>query len=122
METLFIPTLHIHLFGQFSVVSGQAPVTTMDMPRQQSLLAYLLLHRTASQSRAHLAYLLWPDSTEAQALTNLRNLMHKLRQSLPHADDFLSIDRQALQWRPNAPWTLDVLEFERALAEAEQAK
>src|SRR2546429_5417746 len=48
-------------------------VTSVDMPRLQSLLAYLVLHCAAPLPRAHLAYLMWPDSTDAQALTNLRN-------------------------------------------------
>ncbi|TME04140.1 MAG: hypothetical protein E6I80_18675 [Chloroflexi bacterium] len=70
-----IPTLHIHLLGDFRLVSGETPVTTITVPRVQSLLAYLVLHRTAPQDRSHLAFLLWPDSTEAQAHTNLRQLL-----------------------------------------------
>ncbi len=78
-----IPTLHISLLGEFLLVSDDTPVTTIDWPRLHSLLAYLVLHHTISQSRAHLAFLLWPDSTDAQAHTNLRNLVHRLRHSLP---------------------------------------
>jgi tetratricopeptide (TPR) repeat protein len=58
-----IPTLHIHLLGDFMLVSGETPVTTVTVPRVQSLLAYLVLHRSAPQDRSHLAFLLWPDST-----------------------------------------------------------
>src|SRR5438876_5803612 len=110
-----IPTLHIHLLGDFLLVSGDTTVTTVNLARLQSLLAYLVLHRTAPQSRSHLAYLLWPDSTDAQAHTNLRNLVHKLRQALPNIDAFLSADRQTLFWQAGtqeASWTLDVLDFE----------
>ena len=117
-----IPTLHIHLLGDFLLTSGEAPLTSIDMPRPQSLLAYLVLHHTAPQSRSQLAYMLWPDSTDTQAHTNLRNVIHKLRQTLPNADSFLRVDRQELQWQPNAPWTLDVLDFEQAIAQAEQAE
>src|SRR5260370_1310896 len=46
----------------------------VNIPRLQSLLAYLVLHRTAPQARSHLAFLLWPDSSEAQAHSNLRQL------------------------------------------------
>src|SRR5437868_1084328 len=97
------------------------PVISFDMPRLQSLLAYLLLHRDAPQARSQLAYLLWPDSTDTQAHTNLRNALYKVRQALPNADAFLHIDRQTLSWLPQAPWTFDVLEFEQALAQAAQA-
>src|SRR5438034_317989 len=122
---LVIPTLHIHLLGDFLLVSGDTPVTTVTVPRLQSLLAYLLLHRNAPQDRSHLAFLLWPDSTEAQAHTNLRKLLYQLRQSLPDADRFLHADNHSLQWLPtcaDAPWTLDILEVEQALVQAEQAK
>src|SRR5437667_11949496 len=94
------------------------------MPRLQSLLAYLLLHRSTPQGRSHLAFALWPDSTDAQAHTNLRNLVHKLRQALPNIDAFLSADRQTLFWQPGtqeATWTLDVLDFETAIAQADRA-
>jgi DNA-binding SARP family transcriptional activator len=117
-----IPTLHISLLGEFLLVSDDTPVTTVDWPRLHSLLAYLVLHHTMSQSRAHLAFLLWPDSTDAQAHTNLRNLVHRLRHSLPYADLFLHADKQTLRWRSDAPWTLDVADFEHAIAQATQAE
>ncbi|MBA2396045.1 MAG: AAA family ATPase [Ktedonobacteraceae bacterium] len=109
------PTLHIHLLGDFLLTAGETPVTTITIPRLQSLLAYLLLHRDAPQDRSHLAFLLWPDSTEAQAHANLRQLVYRLRQSLPYADQLLHADKQSLQWLPtHVDWTLDVLEFEQA--------
>ena len=120
-----VPALHIQLLGAFRLVSGETPVTSVDVPRLQSLLAYLVLHRVAPQPRAHLAYLMWPDSTDAQALTNLRNAVHRLRHTLPDADAFLHVTRQGLQWqaaRPDVSWTLDVQDFERALTEADEAE
>ena len=117
-----IPALRISLLGEFLLVSDDTPVTTIDWPRLHSLLAYLVLHHTISQSRAHLAFLLWPDSTDAQAHTNLRNLVHRLRHSLPDADHFLYADKQTLRWRSDAPWTLDVADFEHAIAQATQAE
>ena len=120
-----IPALHIRLLGDFLLISDETPLTAIDLPRLQSLLVYLLLHRTAPQPRSHLAYLFWPDTTDAQALSNLRTLVHRLRQVLPHADAYLQVDRQNLQWQPeqaNAPWTLDVLDFEDALIRAERAE
>jgi len=115
------PRLHITLLGDFRLIYDGEPVTDVDTPRLQSLLAYLLLHRSAPQVRRHVAFVLWPDSTEAQALTNLRNLLYHLRHALPDADRFLHIDRQTLQWRTDAPFTLDVADFESALMRQEQA-
>lgn len=116
------PAMHIRLLGTFLIASDRIPLTSVDMPRLQSLLAYLVLHHGAPQSRARLASLLWPDSTEEQAHTNLRNLLYKLRQALPESDRYLVIDRHTLQWQGDDSWTLDVLEFEQAVARAEQAE
>src|SRR6266536_318819 len=114
----------MHLLGDFSLLSGDTPVTTMHVARLQSLLAYLVLHRTAPQARSHLAFLMWPDSTEAQAHSNLRKVLSQLRQALPYATHFVSANRQILQWQP-APeviFTLDIEDFERAPARASQAE
>jgi DNA-binding SARP family transcriptional activator len=111
-------TLHIHLLGDFRLAYGDKAVRSVNTSRLQSLLTYLVLHRDAPQSRRHMAFLLWLDSTEAQALTNLRNLLHLLRRALPDADRFLQVDAQTLQWRPNGPFALDVADFEGALARA----
>jgi DNA-binding SARP family transcriptional activator len=115
------PTLHIHLLGEFLLRAGDRPVTTITSPRLQSLLAYLVLHRDAPQPRQRLAFLLWPDSSEDQAHTDLRSLIHRLRRALPNTDDFLRADRTTLAWRADAPWTLDVADFERAVAEEDEA-
>jgi DNA-binding SARP family transcriptional activator len=117
-------TLRIQLLGDFLLVVDEKPVTTISVPRLQSLLGYLMLHRDAPQDRSHLAFLLWPDSTESQAHTNLRKLLHHLRQAFPAADRFLSIGRHSVQWLPaqaDSIFTLDVQELEQALIQAEQA-
>src|SRR5262245_54657213 len=116
------PTLHIQLLGGFRLTADDAPITTLDSARLQALLAYLLLHRDTPHARTHLAFQLWPDTTEAQAHANLRTLLHRLRQALPDADQFLHIDARIVQWRCEAPYTLDVADVERALAEAEAAE
>jgi non-specific serine/threonine protein kinase len=116
------PTLHIQLLGGFRLISGETAITTVELPRLQSLLAYLLLYRGAPHPRQQLAFLLWPDSTEGQARSNLRTLISRLRGALPSADAFLPADSHSLQWRLDAPWTLDVADFERALALAEHTE
>jgi len=103
--------LHIQLLGEFRLVYGETLITTVNSPRLQSLLAYLLLHRKAPQSRRHLAFLLWPDSNEGQARTNLRHAFHDLKHALPNGDTFLISDTLTLQWRSDAPFTSDVDKF-----------
>jgi DNA-binding SARP family transcriptional activator len=117
-----LPTLHIQLLGGFVLRSGDTPITTVDSPRMQALLALLVLQRSAPHLRQHVAFRLWPDSTEAQAHANLRTLLHRLRRALPDADRFLHVGAQTLQWRSDALCTVDVAEFERALALAAQAE
>ena len=113
--------LSIRLLGDFALTTAQADSVDncgVNTARLQALLAYLLLHRAAPQQRQHLAFLFWPDTGEAQALTNLRNLLHKLRQVLPTPARFLVINPHAVQWRPDAPYRLDVADFEAAVAHA----
>lgn len=105
-------TLQISLLGSFHLVYNGAPILEFNQARQQALLAYLLLHAPTPQSRQHLAFLFWPDASEAQALTNLRNLLHKVRRVLPAPDTFLRVDGQSVQWQVNAPFTLDVDRFQ----------
>lgn len=105
--------VEIRLLGDFSLAYAGVPVTTVNKPRLQSLLAYLVLHRDCPQFRYHLAGLFWPDSPEAQALTNLRHLVFLLRQALPQGDQLICAGNQTLQWNPAFPFTLDVLELQR---------
>lgn len=107
-----MPSLHIHLLGDFVIESDGDPLVADASLRLQSVLAYLLLHSRARQSRQHVAFQLWPDSSEEQARGNLRKALHQLRHALPHPDRFLLVDARTVQWRTDAPYTLDVDEFE----------
>ena len=111
----------IELFGKFRITRGDEPVTTVNTNRLKSLLAFLILNGDAPQSREHAAFLLWPDSEEAQARTNLRQLIHHLRRALPDECGFLAAETQSVQWRQGASCTVDVMEFDAALAAAEEA-
>jgi DNA-binding SARP family transcriptional activator len=115
------PLLQIRLFGEFGLRRGGVPAPPLDSARAESLLAFLLLHRDAAQSRQRLAFLLWPDSTESQARTNLRHLVHNLRHALPDLDQFVEVTPRTLQWREDSPYRLDVAAFEAATARAGDA-
>src|SRR4051794_10915815 len=108
--------LHIRILGEFAVLLDGAAVRLPNLERLQALLAYLLLHRGTPQPRAHLAFLLWPDSPEAQAQTNLRKLLHHLTQALPDLAACLLITRSHLQWRADPGCGCDLTDFESALA------
>lgn len=117
-----VPALSLRLLGEFRLLRDELPVTGLEGARLQSLLAYLVLHSGIPQSRTRLASLLWPDSTEAQAHTNLRKLTYMLRNALPDADRNLIVERHTLLWRGDAFRAVDVLDFKVALARAEQAE
>lgn len=110
--------LRIHLLGDFSIEVDGEQLPAVDSVRLQSVLAYLLLHSRARQSRQHVAFQLWPDSNEEQARRNLRKALHQLRHALPDPDRFLHVDARTVQWRADAPYTLDVDAFENELRRA----
>jgi len=118
---MMVPTLHIRLLGDFSLIYDDRQVTSLNTMRLQSLLAYLVLHHDVPQHRQHLAFLFWPDTTEAQARNNLRQLLHQLRQALPAGEQLLSADMHMLSWHPVTPFHLDVAEFEQTLTLADAA-
>ena len=110
------PVLRARLLGPIDLKSGERQLPPLESARAESLLAYLLLHRDAPQPRQRLAFLLWPDSAEGQAHTNLRKVLHNLRRALPDADRLIEIEPRTLRWHPDAPLWLDVEQFERAVA------
>ncbi|MEJ7875765.1 MAG: AAA family ATPase [Solirubrobacterales bacterium] len=103
--------IEVRLLGGFKVSSPDGPIT-IDSARLRSLLALLIITRGEEQPRERLAYLFWPDSAESQARTNMRQAIHRLRQTLPEPDRFISIEKSSIAWRREAPAKIDVAEFE----------
>lgn len=113
--------LSIQMFGCFSIALCATRVR-IDQPRLQRLVAYLLLHRRHARPRQQIAFTLWPDTNEEQALKNLRTLLTRLRQSLPGLDQFLEAGIYALHWRDDAACDFDVAAFEDVHAAAIDAR
>ena len=75
--------MQINVFGSLRIrVAGRA-VTAVNTNRLHSLPAYLILHADTPQPRERLAFLLWPESNESQARTNLQQLLPHLKRALP---------------------------------------
>lgn len=110
--------LRIRLLGTFTLTFDGKPVPAGRSPRLQSLLAYLIVHTDAPQSRRRLAFLFWPDSTEGQAHTNLRKLLHDLRRTLPEPERFLRYADDTIQWNPDSGFHADISELEHLLKRA----
>jgi predicted ATPase/DNA-binding SARP family transcriptional activator len=119
MVSISLP-LHLQLLGNFRLTYADELVSSVNTARLQSLLAYLVLHRHAPHLRQHLAFLLWPDSSESQARTNLRKLFFQLQHALPQAEYFLQADSQTIGWNSGAPLRLDVAELQQHLTHLEQ--
>ena len=114
--------VEVHLLGGFNLQYNGQEAKALQTERLTLFLAYLFLNSETPRSRRQLAFLFWPDSTEEQARTNLRNLIHLLRRALPEIDSFLEMDSQSVRWRSEASIRLDVKQFRDALAAAKSAK
>ncbi len=116
-------TLCVKLFGEFHLADGEGTSIGINATeRLQALLAYLLLHRDAPLPRQQIAIHIWPESPETEAKANLRRRLYDLRQLLPNIDQFLQVESKTLQWNSHDTCWLDVAEFDKAIARAEQAK
>src|SRR4051812_38031756 len=114
--------LRIELLGKLRFIFKQQILESVSTNRLQSLLAYLVLHSDVPQSREHLAFLLWPESNDSQARTNLRQLLHHLRRALPVECSLLATDNHTARWRAGPDCSIDVLEFEAAALRAAEAE
>ncbi|MEW2914805.1 AAA family ATPase [Leisingera sp. JC11] len=110
--------LKIRLLGGFEIVLDGRRVDGFQSLRLQRFLALLTL-RDGAQHRSRLAFELWPDSSESQARTNLRKLLHEFRQALPDSDLFADTDSEQLRWRDTAPASVDVMHFRAAISSSD---
>lgn len=108
----------IQLLGQFTVTSNGQTLSQLNHPRLQELLAYLALHAGQPVSRQQLAFLFWPDSSEAQARSNLRNLLYRLLHAFPACAEFLLRDENRLQWQLDERVSIDAQTFQAIAGQA----
>lgn len=114
--------MRIRLFGNLRINYAGQPVTAVNTHRLQSLIAYLILHGDAPQPREQLAFLLWPASSESQARTNLRQVLHHLKRALPAECNLLETTHFSVRWRQDPACTIDVLQFQTVIAQADSAR
>lgn len=126
-DTLREVELRVSLLGEQTVADAGGHVRTSSA-RTVALLAFLVVHAGSPQTRHRLAALFWPDSTDEQALTNLRRELHHLRQALAHPavegeEPALAVTARDLCWRDSPTCRVDVRVFvtERAAALAAAA-
>jgi DNA-binding SARP family transcriptional activator len=110
--------LHLTLLGPPRIRLADRKVAEL-FPQKTQALLYYLAGTGQAQPRSTLATLLWGDSPETAARTNLRKALLGLRRNL---GDYLLIDRQTVALRPEARVWVDVKAFETGVtAEIEAA-
>ncbi len=113
--------LHVTLLGEQAITDDGTGSVRMRSSRTVALVAFLALHAGSPQARQRIAGLFWPDSTDAQALTNLRRELHNLRHVLGD-QPVLVVTSRDLCWRDSETTRVDVrafdIEREAALAAA----
>ena len=113
-----MPSLRFSFLGPLEIRCGEQLLLKPPTLKSQSLLAYLVLHRSQEQPREKLAGLFWGDRTERKARRSLATAQWHIRACLGD-ETFLLSDNYALQVNPGASLWVDVDEFE-ALAKKDQ--
>jgi DNA-binding SARP family transcriptional activator len=114
------PVLRVQLLGSGRIFANDAEIKLRSRVWTLPLLGYLLLHRGEVVPRRRLAFTLWPDETEDDALERLRHNLYRLMKALPSAADdapWLSVAGHTIGWNASAPCACDVVEFERLRAD-----
>jgi len=107
--------LRIELLGGFRLAAGGRPLARTPGARQQQLIVFLILHgRNGPIQRQRVAGSLWPESTDVQALTNLRRELHHLREGWPDLEALVDTGSRTLAWRDEAGTIVDLVAFDAA--------
>lgn len=108
--------MRVSLLGE-QVVGDASGVVRTRSSRTLALLGYLVVHAPVPQARQRIAATFWPDSTDEQALTNLRRELHHLRQLLGPGSG-LVVTARDLRWTDTPACRVDVRDFARDRAAA----
>ncbi|HLF02390.1 MAG TPA: tetratricopeptide repeat protein [Anaerolineales bacterium] len=98
--------LQVRLLGQFDVRLDGRPVEIASRPAQ-ALLACLCLTVGTPHRRETLAAHFWPDTTDANARSNLRHALWRLRSALDAHGDYLLADQHTVAFNAGAEYWLD---------------
>ena len=109
--------LRVSVLGGQQITDDRDGGVQVRSSRALALVAYLAVHAGIPHARQRIAGLLWPESGDAQALTNLRRELHHLRQVLGD-DGSLLVTARDLCWADVPTCLVDVRVFatERAAA------
>ncbi len=103
--------LHVSLLGEQTITDDRTGSVRARSSRTVALIAFLVVHAGSPQARQRIAGLFWPDSTDAQALTNLRRELHNLRLVLADEPSLVVTPRD-LCWCDTETCRVDVRVFD----------
>jgi DNA-binding SARP family transcriptional activator/tetratricopeptide (TPR) repeat protein len=109
--------LRISLLGEQVIEDDATGEIRSRSSRSLALVGYLALHAGTPQSRQVIAGVLWPDSSDAQSLTNLRRELHHLRRVLGE-DGSLQATSMDLCWRDTDTCRVDLRVLRTRLEQA----
>lgn len=116
-----MPKLTLTLFGPFQATVDGKVLTDFATDKIRALLAYLAVAADKPHRREALATLLWPEYSDTIALRNLRQSLHRLRQTLDGVDATLSaalltVTRQTITLHSHL-LQVDTAQFQQQLQE-----
>ncbi len=109
--------LKILLLGRFLVEQDGKAADVTSRP-VQSLLAYLALTAGTAHRRERLAGILWPESAESNARSNLRHALWRLRRALGDAADHIVTDDLTVAFRSGDDVWIDTAILDQPLSKA----
>jgi DNA-binding SARP family transcriptional activator len=101
--------LHVSLLGEKAIADDETGILTTSS-RAVAIVAFLAIHARSPQARQRIAGLFWPESTDGQALTNLRRELHHLRRVLGR-ERSLVVTSTDLSWRDTPTCRVDLRVF-----------
>ncbi|MBB3661297.1 DNA-binding SARP family transcriptional activator/tetratricopeptide (TPR) repeat protein [Prauserella sediminis] len=104
--------LIVSLMGEQAITDAATGRSVNRSARVVTLVAFLAAHAGVPQPRQHIAALFWPDSSDAQALTNLRRELHHLRRVLAD-DESLVTTSTDLCWQDTETCRVDLRTFQQ---------
>src|SRR4030042_92907 len=107
--------LEIRTWGGLKLKVDDRALTDLGSHKAEAILIYVAVGG-GSCNRNVIASLLWPNSSESQALTSLRVALSLLRKDL---DDYIAVSRDRVELKPGAEISLDVTDLELKLAGGE---
>src|ERR1022692_2517014 len=102
--------LQVSVLGE-QVITDDGTSVRIRSSRAVALVGFLVAHAGSPQARQRIAGLFWPDSTDGQALTNLRRELHQLRQVFGNEPSLVVTSRD-LRWRDTETCRVDMRVFD----------